>query len=181
MRHHFQSWEFHWSTLQRHLYKPPPLEIRISTWIVGVQICSDDNRKGNVLKLELLIAKDNLYSSRTRQNLFRIGLSILIWVLDLWFKNATQIPWEKGWVHCAGEACDTECSLIEVWSDMTDTYTELLLGCVLCRFSHVQHCTTLWTVACRASVRGILHARTLEWVAVSSPRGSSWPRDQTCV
>ena len=31
-----------------------------------------------------------------------------------------------------------------------------------------------------SSVHGILHIRILEWVAVPSSRGSSWPRDQTC-
>ena len=30
-----------------------------------------------------------------------------------------------------------------------------------------------------SSVHGILQARTLEWVAMPSSRGSSWPRDQT--
>ena len=32
-----------------------------------------------------------------------------------------------------------------------------------------------------SSVHGILQARILEWVAVSFSRGSSRPRDQTCV
>ena len=32
-----------------------------------------------------------------------------------------------------------------------------------------------------SSVHGILLARTLEWAAISSSRGSSWSRDQTCV
>ena len=32
-----------------------------------------------------------------------------------------------------------------------------------------------------SSVRGILQARILEWVAISFSRGSSWPRDQTQV
>ena len=32
-----------------------------------------------------------------------------------------------------------------------------------------------------SSVHGILQARTLEWVAISSSRGSSWPRDQIHV
>ena len=42
---------------------------------------------------------------------------------------------------------------------------------------------TLWTVACQApsSVLGISQARILEWVAISFSRGSSWPRDQTCI
>ena len=32
-----------------------------------------------------------------------------------------------------------------------------------------------------SSVRGILQARVLEWVAMPSSRGSSRPRDQTCI
>ena len=32
-----------------------------------------------------------------------------------------------------------------------------------------------------SSIHGILQARILEWVAISSSRGSSWPRDQTQV
>ena len=31
------------------------------------------------------------------------------------------------------------------------------------------------------SVSGILQSRILEWVAMPSSRGSSWPRDRTCV
>ena len=39
-----------------------------------------------------------------------------------------------------------------------------------------------WTVACQAPLSmGILQARTLEWVAMPSFRGSSQPRDQTQV
>ena len=32
-----------------------------------------------------------------------------------------------------------------------------------------------------SSVHRIFQARTLEWVAISSSRGSSWPRDPTCI
>ena len=32
-----------------------------------------------------------------------------------------------------------------------------------------------------SSIHGILQARILEWVAMPSSRGSSWPRDWTCV
>ena len=32
-----------------------------------------------------------------------------------------------------------------------------------------------------SSVHGILQARIREWVAISSFRGTSWPRDPTCV
>ena len=50
---------------------------------------------------------------------------------------------------------------------------------VISHFSHVWLYATLWTVG--PSVYGILQARILEWVAVSSCRGSSWPRDQTHI
>ena len=32
-----------------------------------------------------------------------------------------------------------------------------------------------------SSVHGVLQARILEWVAMPSSRGSSWPKDRTCV
>ena len=41
---------------------------------------------------------------------------------------------------------------------------------------------TPWTVACQAPLSmGILQAKILEWVAISFPRGSSQPRNQTQV
>ena len=50
-----------------------------------------------------------------------------------------------------------------------------------CCFSHVRLFVTLWTVAsCQASPSmGFSRARILEWVAMSSSRGSSQPRDWT--
>ena len=46
-----------------------------------------------------------------------------------------------------------------------------------------QSCLTLWDIEdCSppgSSVHGILQARVLEWVALPSSRGSSWPRDWT--
>ena len=44
--------------------------------------------------------------------------------------------------------------------------------------SHVRLFVTPWTVACQgSSAHGTLQARTLEWLAISSSRGSSWPRE----
>ena len=53
--------------------------------------------------------------------------------------------------------------------------------CVISCFSHVQLFATLWTVAHQVLLHGILQTRILEWVAMPSSRGSSWPRDQTCI
>ena len=47
--------------------------------------------------------------------------------------------------------------------------------------SRVRLFVTPWTVASGSSVHGILPARILEWVAMPSSRGSSWPRDPTWV
>ena len=54
---------------------------------------------------------------------------------------------------------------------------------VLCHFGNVQLFVTVWTVYSLpgSSVHGILQARILEWVAMLSSRGSSWPRDLTHI
>ena len=54
---------------------------------------------------------------------------------------------------------------------------------LLSHVSRVQLCAMLWTVACQAvaSVHGILHARTLEWVAMPSSWGSFQTRDRSQV
>ena len=49
--------------------------------------------------------------------------------------------------------------------------------CVLCG---VQLCVTPWTGANQAPL-SVLQARILEWIAISSSRGSSQPRDQTPI
>ena len=54
----------------------------------------------------------------------------------------------------------------------------------VCVLKSLRSCPSLrlWTVACKAclSMQG-LQARTLKWIAMPSSRGSSWPRDRTCV
>ena len=49
----------------------------------------------------------------------------------------------------------------------------------------LQSCLTLYDpMVCHSrgtSVHGILQTRVLEWVAIPFSRGSSWPRDGTCV
>ena len=54
-------------------------------------------------------------------------------------------------------------------------------ACMLTRFSRVLLFVTPWTVPLGSSAQGIVPARTLEWVAIPFSRGSSQPRDQTCV
>ena len=61
-----------------------------------------------------------------------------------------------------------------------DLCIPILFECVLSHFSHVRLCATLWTVAIQSLLSmGIFLARTLKWVATSSSRGSSQPKNQT--
>ena len=55
--------------------------------------------------------------------------------------------------------------------------------CLPSCFSHVRLCDPMDCSPPVSSVRGILQARILEWVAMPSSRGSSPPRDPTvsCV
>ena len=54
--------------------------------------------------------------------------------------------------------------------------------CMLSHFGRVQLCATPRTVAHQPLLSvGIPQARILEWVAMPSSRGSSQPRDRTCV
>ena len=62
---------------------------------------------------------------------------------------------------------------------LTD-YQEKMCGALL--LHRVQHFANPWTAAYQAPPSmGILQARILEWVAMPSSRGSSWPRDRTPV
>ena len=71
-------------------------------------------------------------------------------------------------------------------------YSPLITVCVcvcvcvcIMHTNSLQSCSTLWDpMDCNppgSSDCRILQTRILEWVAIPSSRGSSWPRDQTCV
>ena len=62
------------------------------------------------------------------------------------------------------------------------SFERFALWWVLSHFSRVQFFATLWTITFQAplSLR-ILQARILEWVAMPSSWGSSWPRDRTHI
>ena len=52
---------------------------------------------------------------------------------------------------------------------------------MLSHFSHIRLCDPVDCSPSGYSVHGILQVRTLEWIAMLSPGGSSRPRDQTCI
>ena len=70
-----------------------------------------------------------------------------------------------------------------VWSQVADPLlAQSQLPCVCPQWlSHVQLCDPMNCSPPGSSVHGTFQARVLEWVVISSSRGSSWPRDWTCV
>ena len=77
-------------------------------------------------------------------------------------------------------------SHLESYLCLNIIFTEyLLLVTIWKAWTHAQSCPTLChSMDCTLSgfsVHGIFQARILEWVAISFSRGSSRPRDQTCV
>ena len=77
----------------------------------------------------------------------------------------------------------------QTWEDGRDLILRkpsnlyLVCVCILNSFSCVWLFVTLWTLSSPpgSSVHGIFQARILEWVAMASSRGSSWPRDRTLI
>ena len=58
---------------------------------------------------------------------------------------------------------------------------EIYLKCGKSLQSHPPLCDPMDCSLPGSSVHGISQARMLEWVAISSSKGSSWPRDQTHI
>ena len=118
---------------------------------------------------------------------------ILDWVAISFSRGSSQ-PRDGTWVSRTIGRCFTVWATREVISlvsghqvgsgNVNTGVCVWVCGCV-CVCVHAQWCLTLSNPTdCRppiSSVRGIFQVKTLEWVAISYPRGSSWPRDQTCV
>ena len=69
-------------------------------------------------------------------------------------------------------------------SQMSQIFIFFTVQFILCAklLSCVRPCVTLWSTDLPgSSVHGILQARILDWIVKPSSRGSSWPRDRTCI
>ena len=93
-------------------------------------------------------------------------------------------------VHCHSDLsiyaifCNSPKSLSIIILIITSKSQLLYLSCVcvcVCAQSCLPLCDPMDYSPPGSSVHGIFQARILEWVAISYSRGSSRPRDQTCV
>ena len=84
-------------------------------------------------------------------------------------------PWLLDWLKTGGNVI---CTFKPIPAHVCRSFT---LWSLLLMLSHVWRCNPMNCSQSGSSVHGIFQARTLEWVAISSSRGSSWPRDETSV
>ena len=111
-----------------------------------------------------------------------IQARILAWAA---ISSSKGSSWPRGWtcvshMSClAGRFFTTSAPFLS--SGRCSSAIAFYHPCMLAKL--LQLCPTLWDPMDNSppgsSVHGILQARTLEWVATSSSRGSSWPRDWT--
>ena len=71
--------------------------------------------------------------------------------------------------------CEKDYWIIRIINHQKSSLSFIVLGCVQL-FCDPMDCSPLGS-----SVHGIFQAWILAWVAISSSRGSFWPRDQTCI
>ena len=145
-----------------------------------------------VLLLALYPPDKTLFTLALLGELYRNG--IMLNILGDFFLSLSICFWDSFRSMCS-DCSSRSCTAAKdhiVWT--TAVYSSILhvyfftgvwkaMCCaVLSRFSHVQLCATLSTVAHQGPLSmEILPARILEWVAVPSSRGSSPPRDRTWV
>ena len=100
----------------------------------------------------------------------------------------TELNWTPGWWFFMSQH---QPNVVRKWVLSkfllkSVNWKALVCVCVcVCVYSVVQSCPTVCNPTdCSlpvSSVHGIFQARILEWVAISSSRGSSQPRDRTCI
>ena len=105
--------------------------------------------------------------------------------------HSSILAWRISWTEEPGRLQFTGSQTVGYdWATNTVTFSLWCVACKniksLCCMSVLvaQLCVTLCDPIDYSlpgsSLHGILQARILEWVAMPFPRGSSWPRDQTC-
>ena len=126
-----------------------------------------------------------------------IALSLIFWGISILFSTVTVqifIPTHsvQGRVHFSQDPCwhlFFVFLIITIWIGVRGYLTVVLNGISL-MINDIEHlCVHACLVLCDpmdcsppgSSLHGILQTRTLESIAMSSSRRSSWLRDQTCV
>ena len=132
------------------------------------------------------------HTHKYKENRWNLKRGVLVPVSCLWYCTKVmqditiQGNWRKGtqispyyflWLHV-----NLQWPQNEKFRKRTEGHKRLLFRLCCAVLNRVWLCVTPWTVALQASLSmGILQARILEWVAISSSRGFSQTRDPTQV
>jgi len=141
-------------------------------------------RRFGTLARELVSTYPSICRVRTEKPLW--GTSILYWAWDNGWQKLEPGDSERQKVPKAGEGVGDWKKLLESSLKLQSMNTSLKAGIGSESESEVtQSCLTLCNpMDCSlrgSSIHDILQARILEWIAISSSRGSSQPRDRTHV
>ena len=117
--------------------------------------------------------------------------------LSLLFGEGNGNPLQYSWASLVAQLVKNPPAMGETqvwsldWEDLlekgTPTHSSILASRIPwteepSRLQSMELHATLCTVARQAILSmGFFQARILEWVAISFSKGSSWPRDQTCI
>ena len=112
--------------------------------------------------------------------------SLISFLLLSWLETLLEVPPHGGPAHCGGVGL---CLYVNVHGYCEYMHVYICMCACICVWTcvceYAQSCPTLYNpINCSppgSSIRGILQARILEWIALSSSRGSSRPRDQNFV
>ena len=95
----------------------------------------------------------------------------LLYSTGLYSIPCNNLQWKRFWKSICMHECVCVCVCVRV--------------CACMCAKSLQSCRTLCNLMdCSppgSFIHGILQARILEWVAMPSSKGSSWPRDRTCL
>ena len=128
------------------------------------------------MMLKIFLCAIHIYSLVNCSNLlpiWKIGLFSYCWVLRVLYIF---------WIQVLYQLCDFQIFLPSLWCSFHfKNIFKAFYECV-CVSSVAQLCPARCdAIDCSSSVHGTVQARILEWVAISSSRGSSQPLDQTLI
>ena len=109
--------------------------------------------------------------------------SLCLWSRRAWNIYVTKVKSEEygeRWLEIRKRS-DNHSAQAKLQVSSWDARLEICVCAVLVTQSCPTLCNPMDWSPPGSSVHGIFLGRILEWVAISSSRGSSWPRDPTCV
>ena len=118
-----------------------------------------------------------------KSNLFPYAYCLSIFLL-LVNGIDTSHHWVAQWLLKLPGVISCKSSITQLYWSAFKIYWKIFILKQMHHFSHFSHVplfVSLWTIACQVPLSMVFSTRILEWVAMPSSRGSSWPRYRTHI